>query len=92
MTSFKITKSLKQALAFALCCFFIFLYSQQASVSGENEARVTAERDCCRNCGSASGCTNGTTWLDAGYQGCKLVKRDGEVVGCSVSGDYCECV
>ena len=93
MTPFRLTKSLKRALAFALCCLFIFLFSQQAFVSGDHEVRVTDERDCCRNCGSASGCTHGTTWLDAGYQECDLIEDEhGQVIGCKVDGDYCECV
>ena len=92
MTTFRLTKSLKQALAFALCCFFIFLYSQQASVRGDNETHVTAERDCCRNCGSASGCTHGTTWLKMGYQECDLKKRWRRIKGCEVKGERCECV
>jgi len=93
MTPFRLTKSLKQALAFALCCLCIFLFSQQAFVSGDHEARVTDERDCCRNCGSVQACESGTMWFNMGYPECYIDRNWlKKVKGCRVDGNRCECV
>ena len=92
MKPVKMTASLKRAIAFAFCCLCIFLYSQQASVSGSNAVQGD-ETHCCHNCGSVHGCEYGTMWLDQGYPKCFLDRNwFGRVTGCTVEGEQCECV
>ena len=82
------TQSLKRALAFALCCLCIFVYSQQASVLG-SAAVQAEEHECCRSCGSEEECEEGLDWLQWAYEHCTINLRTPPP--CEVSGDYCEC-
>lgn len=85
------TSSLKQAIAFAFCCFCIFLYVQHASGSESNDTQRT-ETHCCHNCGTANGCEVGDTWLDLGFPRCELERDEsGQILGCHVGGEQCEC-
>ena len=85
------TQSLKRALAFALCCLCIFVYSQQASVLG-SAAVQGEEHKCCRSCGSEEECENGSDDIDKGWEGCELdYFTMPPWIACEVSGDYCKC-
>ena len=85
----KMTQSLKRALAFALCCLCIFVYSQQASVLG-SDAVQGEEHKCCLSCGSEEECDNGNENLQSGWEHCELFEPPRWPL-CEVSGDYCEC-
>ena len=85
------TSSLKQAIAFAFCCFCIFLYVQHASGSGSNDTQGT-ETHCCHNCGTVHSCEVGDMWLDLGFPRCNIDRTWlGVIKGCAVKGDQCEC-
>jgi hypothetical protein len=82
------TQSLKRALAFALFCLCIFVYSQQASVLG-SAAVQGDEHKCCRSCGSVEACKEGLDWLQWGYEHCEINLHTPPL--CEVSRNYCEC-
>ena len=88
----KMTQSLKRALAFALCCLCIFVYSQQASVLGSTAVAQEEEEKCCKHCGSLHGCLGGSVHNQTGWSHCKLIEdEDGNIVGCEVEGKFCNC-
>ena len=84
----KMTQSLKRALAFALCCLCIFVYSQQASVLG-SDAVQGEEHKCCHSCGSVEACNEGLDWLQWAWEYCEINLQTPPL--CEVGGDYCEC-
>ena len=87
----RMTSCLKRAIAFALCSLCIFLYGQNASDSGSNDAQKT-ETHYCHHCGSVHGCEVGTMWYNEGWPKCELVENwFGKVTGCKVYGELCEC-
>ena len=83
----KMTQSLKRALAFALCCLCIFVYSQQASVLG-SDAVQGDEHKCCKSCGSEEACNEGLDWLQWGWELCDI--NWSQSPPCVVDGDYCD--
>lgn len=84
----KMTQSLKRALAFALCCLCIFVYSQQASVLGSAAVQGEEEK-CCRSCGSVEACNEGLDYLQSGYENCRIDMTWSPP--CRPIGEHCEC-
>ena len=85
------TQSLKRALAFALFCLCIFVYSQQTSVLGST-AVAEEEEQCCKHCGWEAGCISGTEWLQSAWSHCEMKYDDDyRIKGCEVDGKYCNC-
>ena len=85
------TQSLKRALAFALFCLCIFVYSQQTSVLGST-AVAEEEHPCCKHCGSEAGCLSGSEWLQSGWDDCDMeYDNNYSIIGCEVTGEYCYC-
>jgi hypothetical protein len=86
----KMTSSLKRALAFALFCLCIFVYSQQTSVLGSTA--VAEEEQCCKHCGSEAGCLGGSEWLQSAWEDCEMdYDDDYNIIGCEVQGEHCDC-
>ena len=85
----KMTKSLKRALAFALCCLCIFVYSQQASVLGSTAVQGEEEK-CCKSCASEETCNEGDDRYQWGWQDCRMLWYE-QWPPCEVEGKYCKC-
>lgn len=84
----KMTQSQKRTLAFVLCCLCIFVYSQQASVLGS----AAEEDECCKHCGTVTGCLSGSVHNQSGWSGCDLIEdKNYRIVGCEVEGKFCDC-
>ena len=81
----KMTQSQKRALAFALCCLCIFVYSQQASVLGS----AAEEDECCKSYGSVDEFNNGSENLQSAWEHCHM--NWSQWPPCKVEGDYCDC-
>ena len=86
----KMTQSLKRALAFALCCLCIFVYSQQASVLGSAAVQGEEEK-CCKGCGWEEACNEGDERFQWGWQDCEIDWYSGKWPPCEVKGKYCKC-
>ena len=87
------TQSLKRALAFALCCLCIFVYSQQTSVLGSTAVAQEEEERCCKHCGSEMGCLSGSETNQSGWSRCRMKydRDDYSIIGCEVKGKFCNC-